>query len=461
MGCSDSEESAKKYMKKLYMEENKSLAQFSMAITKASIPDKTNRTMKLTMVSSDTGEDAYEERMSVELFNDFVESIESEAPVPKPFDEVMEDGWNGGMPYPSISHYKSGAGKNTPGEIEKVYVDGEMLKSVAILHDSPLGVAVWKAVNQDLEDKNKPLEERTFENPVRVSIGFLDLEHKHELDDGEEYVFTRSKLKEACPKCEEGINGKVYQKGQLVHLAFTRVPANPRTSVEVYRMSDEINTKKDDAKSIIGDLAEELVGKSTVDDEVLVVKTDDKDEDEKDSRDRKKKKDEEEMKSQTVPEKTEVVMEENQVVQEPVQEEKSVEAPTPAPVVKSAVELATEKLYAKLMELKSKGVTGDAAIKEIQPVFNEVGNVVKNELTNPIEAAAEVNRGVIREEIAAAVPEIVAQIMKAIPAAPTQAKSEVPVARSIAVERSAHTGEGGKELSQIEKIARQSVGLQQ
>src|SRR3990167_6183643 len=203
-GCSDSEKMAKEHMKALYAHEKSAYAQFSMRIVNAFVPEsgRRDRKMRLNMVTSDTGEDAYEERMSVELYNDFKRRIDENLPVPEPFNEVIcEDGWCGGLPYPSISHYRSGAGKNVPGEIEKVYVDGELLKADAFLDETPLGLAVWSAVCDDLEERKKPLEERAHENPVRVSIGFLDLQHKHELDNGS-YIFTRSSLKQTCPKCD-------------------------------------------------------------------------------------------------------------------------------------------------------------------------------------------------------------------------------------------------------------------
>jgi hypothetical protein len=76
-----------------------------------------------------------------------------------------------------------------------------------------------------------------------------------------------------CPLCAQGIGGKIYMKGQLVHLAMTRVPVNPRTEMSVEKSMDEITTKRDDAKSIIGDLAEELEEKSIAGD-VLVVRAD-------------------------------------------------------------------------------------------------------------------------------------------------------------------------------------------
>jgi len=530
-GCSENEEKAKAYMRALYAAESKSMAEFSMVITKASIPDKKSRTMRLSMVTSDTGEDAYEERMSTELFTDFVQRIDTLSPVPEPFNAVLQDGdWKGGMPYPSISHYKSGNGVNVPGEIERVYVDGEKLKANAILHDSPLGMAVWKSVCQDIDDREKPLEEKAFVNPVRISIGFLDLEHKHEVEDGEDFIFTRSDLGQRCEMCEKGINGKVYLKGQLVHLAFTRVPANPRTSVEVLRMdADEIiKTKKDDAKSIIGDLAEELVGKSTVEDDVLVVKDDMKDvcdEDEEDAvedevevveeamskredvspsdkkraekkygdvkyADEKNKKypiDTEEhiraawnyigqKKNQAKYSASEVASIKNKIIaawkakidkagppsaqqskSEVIMDEELVQEETPVvEEEKSALDLAFETLKAKIAESKGKGT---AAYADLQPLLNQFGNTVKSEVANPSEMNAEVTRAAIKEEIAAAIPEIVAQIMKSIPTQqPVQQKSqEVPVSRSLFLNQA--NVQPTKEMSQIEKIAfNSSVG---
>jgi hypothetical protein len=527
-GCSDSEKMAKKHMDAMYANEKSAYAEFSMSITKASIPDKKSRTMRLSMVTSDTGDDVYEERMSVELYNDFVQRIESNAPVPEPFNDVVcEDGWCGGLPYPSISHYKSGAGNNVPGDVEKVYVDGDKLKSSAVLHDNPLGLAVWKSVCQDIEDREKSLEERTYENPVRISIGFLDLEHKHVLDDGEECLFTRTGLKQSCPKCDEGINGKVYLKGQLVHLAFTRRPANPRTSVEVMRMGEEIKTRKDDAKSIVGELADELVGKSTVEDNILVVKSEiDYRQKANDVETAFSKKfappprpslyvrkvtdkyvvaieynptvdyyeensvykvgysekggeisfDERskwvEMEYGLMPKKSEATENDweiefenkfktseevmDTVVEKPVEE---VAVPVVAEVVsaKSKVDVAVETFRAKMTELKSNNVMGDAALKELQPFFTELGNAAKEEVTSPAEASAEVTRTAIREEVAAIVPEIVSQILKSLPAGLTVAPTAVNVhqPRSLLIHRSG-TPEN-KEKSLIRKLAEQTT----
>ena len=44
--------------------------------------------------------------------------------------KLLGEDWNGGMPYLSISHYKSGTGnKNVPGMPTKIYRDGNSLKA--------------------------------------------------------------------------------------------------------------------------------------------------------------------------------------------------------------------------------------------------------------------------------------------------------------------------------------------
>ena len=144
-------------------------------------------------------------------------------------------------------------------------------KSVDVLFDNPLGNKVWKSVYNDLYE-----EEKAYENPVRISIGFLDLQHKHEgvNPDGSDFIFTRSKVDDKCEFCQNGeTENKVYLRGHLVHKAFTRVPMNVRTSVEVDEMTEKsmIATKKADAESIIEELADDLEEKSNYD-EMLTIK---------------------------------------------------------------------------------------------------------------------------------------------------------------------------------------------
>lgn len=254
-----------------WTKKSEAVAEFSMAIVKASYDKRDNGAMRFRAVASDTEPDLYTEAMSPELFQDFVNRIENDIPVPEAFKSaICEDSWCGGMPYPSISHFRGGPqGANVPGKIENVYVDGNRLKSTGVLHDTALGRAVFKSLIDDLYAKKSEPDHL----PVRISIGFLDLQHSH-VGAGMNYVFERKNLTDQCPMCAQHVGGKVYQKGVLVHEAFTRVPVNPRTEAEVERsMSNAIVTKQDDAASIIGkDMADLLVDKSKV--EVLTVKAD-------------------------------------------------------------------------------------------------------------------------------------------------------------------------------------------
>ena len=441
------------------------LAELGMIITKAS-RDKETGTMRLRLVNSDTGSDVFGEKMSLELFTDFVERSTSNAPIPEPFKEIIEkseQGWySGGPPYLSIAHYKSGGGKNVPGEQESLYIDGEKLKSVDILYPNSLGNAVWSSVYKDLNIKDRSEDD---DLPVRVSIGFLDLEHKHEGagEDGEDIIFTRSSLDDRCELCAEGIGDKIYLKGHLVHKAFTRVPANERTLVEVEMTEKSIGTKKEDARSIIGDEADLLDEKSQVA-EILVVKAD-----EDESRD---------------PEPLEVVMENEQeelvveepvaevpeVVEEPQVEEPVIAAPVPvAEPVKSKIDTATDALKAKMEELTAKGIYGDAALKELQPFFNEMGDVVKEEVTpkSPLGDIAGIIKSAISDMVPALKEQIVTDLMTQlgglVQTKPTEAPvSDRPAARSVIIPRSNPVElqpQGQKQLSQIEMIARKSTGL--
>jgi hypothetical protein len=250
---------------------NSSIVEMSMRIVKASYRTSEENAMRWTAVDSDTDADLYDESMSVELYQDFTNRINNNIPVPDAFQEVIcEQDWCGGVPYLSIAHYKAGTGKmNVPGEVESVFIDGSRLKSKGTLHDNDIGRAVWKSLREDLFLKKSDPNHL----PTRISIGFLDLEHKH-VQPLSEYTFTRTDIGQICPLCSQGIGGKIYMKGQLVHLALTRVPVNPRTEMVAEKsMGDEITTKRDDAKSIIGELAEGLEEKSIAAD-ILVVKSD-------------------------------------------------------------------------------------------------------------------------------------------------------------------------------------------
>lgn len=263
MKCYDDHESALKYFQALQANvKDSSVVEMSLRITKAAY-NKSDRTpMKWAAIDSDVDEDLYKEKMSLELYKDFVSRIENKTPIPEPFAEMIcEQDWCGGMPYLSIAHYKAGTGRlNVPGDVETVFIDGNRLKSKGTLQDKPLGRKVFDALREDLYMEKSGNQEH---QPVRISIGFLDLEHKHQAQNGgQEFTFVRKNVGEICPLCAQGIGGKIYTKGQLVHLAMTRVPVNPRTAMSVEKSMDEIKTKRMDAESIVGELADTLEEKS-------------------------------------------------------------------------------------------------------------------------------------------------------------------------------------------------------
>lgn len=270
--CFSSPEEARAYIDNHLMPHDSPVAEFSMSITKASY-DKFNSTPRhWRAVDSDIDSDLYDEKMSIELFQDFTDRINNDTPVPEEFKSVIcEESWCGGMPYLSIAHYKAGeSAKNVPGKVEAIYIDGTRLKSKGVLDDTPLGRQVFDSLCEDAIKRKSGDQEHL---PVRISIGFLDLEHKHTASHGgQEFTFTRKALGQKCPLCEQGIGGKIYLKGQLVHLALTRVPVNPRTEM-IAEKSMNIVTKKDDARSIVKELSDELDERSLADG-TLVVRAD-------------------------------------------------------------------------------------------------------------------------------------------------------------------------------------------
>ena len=266
--CHDSHEKAVAHLRALQANVHDSLVEMSMRITKASYNKSEPIPMKWVAIDSDVDEDLYQEKMSSELYNDFTRRINEDIPVPDEFAEaICEADWCGGMPYLSIAHFKSGNGKtNVPGEVESVFTDGTRLKSKGVLFDNPLGRKVFDSLREDLYMEKSGNDDHL---PVRISIGFLDLEHRHvSQNNTADFVFERTKLGSICPLCADGVGGKIYTKGHLIHLALTRVPANPRTQVSVEKSGmDEITSKRKDAESIIGEeLADGLEEKSIADD---------------------------------------------------------------------------------------------------------------------------------------------------------------------------------------------------
>lgn len=240
------------------------LTEFSMSMKTSYV----NEEMRWKATCSNTYTDSYGDNMTTELFEDFLYRIQSNELAPETF---RSDFWQGGMPYLSISHYPDLNGKAVPGPVKEVYIDGDYFKSKGTFDNTPLGIACYNAIKKE-EEFPPEADDR-----VRVSIGFLDWAHTHKSNN---YQFIREDLDDFCPEClKEHLTGKgqglLYQKGQLVHFALTRVPVNKMTLMEVEK---SMTTRKEDAASIVGDeQAEEieeenkLVGKS----EVLVVRAED------------------------------------------------------------------------------------------------------------------------------------------------------------------------------------------
>lgn len=250
------------------------VSNFSMAITRTSY-DKATNTRRWKAIASDIDDDLYNDNMTLELYEDFMNRIESQEQPPEAY---RSDFWSGGMPYLSVSHYLDLNGKGVPGPVDTVYIDGAELKSRGRFDDTPIGRACFQSISRDLDTKSAIPDEQK----IRISIAFLDWKHKHKSNG---FVFDRTESEEVmCPEClkemlESAVKGKLpkgkeFLRGQLIHLALTRVPVNERTKMEVDR---SMTTRKEDAESIIGEeLAEELeeesviVGKS----EALVIKAD-------------------------------------------------------------------------------------------------------------------------------------------------------------------------------------------
>lgn len=436
MKCYDNHQQALDYLRALEINVKQSvITEMSMAITKASFDPKTE-TMRFRMVGSDVGPDVFGERMSLELFNDFVSRIETATPVAEPFKSILSEksGWTGGMPYVSVAHYKSGIeGANIPADMEKVYVDGEKLKAVATCRDSVLGKAVYSALKDDLAGTSE------YEDKIRVSIGFLDLKHSHG-----DFVFERNALENTCPMCENGVGDKVYLKGQLVHMALTRKPANPRTDTEV-DMAKEIKTKQDDAESIVGKaLTDELeINKSTTEEvEILTVKASDMPADHTGKADctckacADKKKD--------MPMKSDVV----EPVVEPIAEVIApvVEPEVVVPVEKSALDVAVDNLKLHIEQVKS--LPRDEALVQLQPEFELVAKAVQGIFPEPVtvktELSPELNTFLqefksILTDVSGKVATLSSEVtvLKGQVAVGGQpAKTEIPAPRNLQIERS-------------------------
>lgn len=441
----DNKEDALTHMRSLWANVHDSaIAEFSMSIVKAT---SKNGEMAWRSVNSDVEEDFFGEKMSLELFADFDKHIKDNEKIPAVFrDAICEEDWCGGMPYLSVAHYKSGKDRvNVPGEIKNVYVDGKALKSTGTLFETPLGKSVYKSLKKDLTEKANI--------PVRISIGFLDTEHSH----GERFTFVRESMNDKCPLCKDGIGDKIYKKGHLVHLALTRVPANPRTEMELEQKS--MTTKLEDAKSVIQDEeVEKTLDLKSLAEDVLVVKA------------KKPVEDEEEVEDG---EETDGKKKKNPFVKE-------------STVVSEAT--AVEKSFIALQEriamLKSQGVSGDAALNETQKSFEDLANVIKAEFTvppSPEEVAKQNMAEIVRSALSEMLPQALAQIsasqvevaalksemaeLRALTQSPKLIrKEETPQPRGLSaslVQKAAIEKVLNKKKDQAQAIAEASVGLYQ
>jgi hypothetical protein len=226
------------------------LSAIEMFITRVS-KDKQTGERRWYATTSGVKKDLYGERMSVALYKDFIRRIEENVPAPAPF---ASDAWAGGLPYVSVAHYLDLDGAGIAGPATQVWIDGNTLKAKGTFNDTPLGLAAFRSIQEDIATK------RADDERVRVSIAFIDWGHNH--GKGENKTFTRKSLKDTCMLCEAGVGDKTYTAGQLVHFALTRRPAYPETEI-VALEERSVSKRMEDAASIVGEeLAEELENRS-------------------------------------------------------------------------------------------------------------------------------------------------------------------------------------------------------
>lgn len=195
-----------KWVKK--MDEMKYL---SMVISKVS---KRQGVMHFETTASDTDWDSDDERLTLELFDDFIR--QEGAKKAELGDEYVP-------PYLSISHFQMPV-----GDVDAFWTQGNRFKTRGIFYDDKFGRALFKAIVKERVSGEE------VENPVKISIGFWPHEAREE-------------------------DGKIaYTKGEFDHEAATRVPINVRATFDEV-IEKSMTTKKEDAASMIGEeLAIEL-----------------------------------------------------------------------------------------------------------------------------------------------------------------------------------------------------------
>lgn len=422
-------------------------------------------------VSSDVDWDLYGEKMSLTLYKNMISKINNKVPPPEFYkDEVISDYWQGGMPYLSIAHFPDGNGKAVPGEVHKLYVDGNKLKAKGLLFENPLGIAVWKSLKKDeLNYKNLIDEDR-----IRISIAFIDLAHKHGKDGK---VFHRKSKTDVCAECSSGKGEKIYLDGYLVHLALTRVPVNPRTLMEIDNpmatKSKKITTRKEDAESILGDssLVDEiveatletksdvLVEMSEAETEAPLVeesKGDKKPVDEENGDEEKKDKEYKKM-SLSDEDIERIALKVKSLIPEP-------------PIVEASqrdvLEVELDNLYSSVMEAKAQPSTLEEKLMAIQPALSQVAEVIKSVVkdasapTTTVQADANLQIIEALQSLTNEIKDIKTEVATLKAQSVPSSENRVPVPRSVVVKALPNEQViTSMKVGSVRNIVRRSTGL--
>lgn len=445
---------------------------FDMYITKATQNPDTGE-KRWAAVASDTDLDSYGDRMSLDLYNDFIERAEHAEIPPTIF---TSDAWKGGMPYLGLAHYLDLNGEGIVGDTQALYVDGNRLKAKGAFRDNEVGEAAFSAIKRDRENNVDP------DQRIRISIAFVDWGHNHG-----ESTFIRESLDDPCPMCAENANDKIYKRGHLVHLALTRVPVNERTPVWLEERS--MTTIKDDALAVLGEDEEELVdkidtlarGKSEVlRSEAVVIKSDE-DETEADLVEESEATPEIKalvescvaeqlgevkqgldairaaLESESVAEEGEPMTEEVEVI-----EEKAEVEVIETPVEETPLDAALSQLKAIVIEASSVEGSVEDRFSAIQPAFNQLADIVKStvkgEKVVEAEAIGTAVAEAIRSELAPLAEAVQLLAQKSSVPAPKAETPLIPGPRGYS-SPPAHLTREERPKSKLTSMIRKSVGL--
>ena len=168
-----------------------------------------NGQLRIAGSMSDTRPDFYRTRMSIELYNNFI----------RHWKELDYKVWL------NVSHYMQGI----VGYMERMWIDGRYFKFTGIVDSSPMGLSLQERL---LSDNVAPLDNisgKAAPHRIGFSIGFDPLDR---------YIDKNAH------------DLLVYTDGVLNHVAFTTMPANPRSRhLEIIMRA---RTQFDDAKELIG-----------------------------------------------------------------------------------------------------------------------------------------------------------------------------------------------------------------